>query len=517
MAYGRKAGYIRAYEFGCLPPILGEQEAIEAMTKRTKLWNRLVQLDRTYDVQREMLLMPYITAEGMMNHDEYVKDRREAFKRDEVKQSFAALEKEEYLRARKLCRESGLYWCNYEDVLLSWQKARRGKGELRFHSPSFEGKVTVRWQNGLPTSKIADSRLHLDAVPSEAYTAPRRERRRLCRSKVSIRVRSEGRNPVWLSLPCVLHRPLPDGLLRSASVIRERIGMRWRWKLILSIKLPTKEQPIKREGPEISLDIGWRKLPAGLRVCYWHDDSGQTGELVLPNHFLNGMQKVEDIRSIRDKHFNSAVKLLADWLSHNHNSVPDWLEQATENLSRWHSTARLASLVLRWRDNRFTGDEKIFEQIEEWRKRDKHLLEYEANLRDKLIKRRREIYRVFAADIAKRYARVKLEKFNISKVARDKELVQPAQRQRVLAAPSVLRLAIASSVGREGGEIQLVEAKYTTMICNYCGSVERFDKAAELSHKCSVCGTFWDQDANAARNISQIPALAGAENDLRKV
>lgn len=40
----------------------------------------------------------------------------------------------------------------------------------------------------------------------------------------------------------------------------------------------------------------------------------------------------------------------------------------------------------------------------------------------------------------------------------------------------------------------------TTITCHACGDVTRWDKAKYLSHACK-CGTFWDQDFNAAVNI----------------
>ena len=45
------------------------------------------------------------------------------------------------------------------------------------------------------------------------------------------------------------------------------------------------------------------------------------------------------------------------------------------------------------------------------------------------------------------------------------------------------------------------DAKDTTSTCSLCGSLEEWDQATELVHKCSNCREEWDQDENAARNI----------------
>ena len=100
----------------------------------------------------------------------------------------------------------------------------------------------MRYQQGLAVAEVqgADRRLQFDPVNPLAWTSPRRsERRKLARSRVRIRVGSEGREPVWLELPVVLHRPLPeDGTVRSASVICEKVGSRERWRLLVTVARP---------------------------------------------------------------------------------------------------------------------------------------------------------------------------------------------------------------------------------------------------------------------------------------
>ena len=137
---------------------------------------------------------------------------------------------------------------------------REGR-ELRFQPWDGTGKVTVRYQQGLAVegAQGADRRLQFDPVDPLAWTSPRRsERRKLARSRVRIRVGSEGRQPVWLELPVILHRPLPgDGTVRSASVICEKVGSRERWRLLVTVARPERA---RREGPAVAVDLGWRLL-----------------------------------------------------------------------------------------------------------------------------------------------------------------------------------------------------------------------------------------------------------------
>ena len=115
--------------------------------------------------------------------------------------------------------DSDLYWCNYDDVIASYEIARRralreGR-ELRFQGWDGTGKVTVRYQQGLPVAGSARERT--GDCSSTRWTRWHGAARgaasggKLARSRVRIRVGSEGREPVWLELPVVFHRPLPGG------------------------------------------------------------------------------------------------------------------------------------------------------------------------------------------------------------------------------------------------------------------------------------------------------------------
>lgn len=522
MPYGNKARYTRAFVYGCLAPIEGEQRAIDQMRRRVHLWNKLVELDRRYEPHREPIkakIAKHVTAES---EKERRKQYKAAFKIPEIAEAIKILSAEEYEAARPLWRNAGLYWCNHEEVKLTWLQARRKtdwheKDSLNFHSWRRErGKVTVRFQTGLSVKEAfagKDRRLRLRPVLPDAYESPIRSvRRKAARSVVRLRVGSEGRDPIWLTLPCVLHRSLPEkGLIRSASVFRERIATHYRWKLLLIVEIPEPEI-VTEDRPLVGIDLGWRRKEDGLRVCYWYDDEGREGELCLDEKFIGGMAQVEDLRSIRDRRFNDMKEKLNAWLSDE--PVPPWIKEATATLLLWRSPARLARLILDWREARFDGDDEIYDVLEAWRQKDKHLYEWQENLRDKLLRRRREEYRIFAAEIARTYGRVQLEDFDLSRVAKvkddgqGKELPKEARHYRQIAAVSTLRLAIENACEREGVSTQRGNAAYTTQTCQNCGYTYAFDAARELVTTCPACRERIDQDLRAAMNlVSQIEAI----------
>ena len=157
MPFGNKARYVRAYEFGCLPPTEGEKEAIEIMWQRVKLWNTLVELEHKYDEQKEALVAPFITAADDKDHyAEYNAQRKEAFKREDTKIKLAEFQKSENTEFKAIYNNSGLYWGNYLSVTTAWQVARKRPGDLRFHSARDSGKVSVQWPTGMPVADAFD-------------------------------------------------------------------------------------------------------------------------------------------------------------------------------------------------------------------------------------------------------------------------------------------------------------------------------------------------------------------------
>ena len=486
--YGHKARRCRTYEYGLQVPTAGMDAAVEEMHRRLTLWNALVEVEHRYREAVEVVLGERPWAEALA---------------DPVSASHLdGCEAARRVAEAAAKRAAGLYWCNADEVVDAYRKARRIKKgapppSLHFHRwAGSTGKLQVRYQHGLAVDALSAGDTRLTVTPTGA---------RGKRQYGVVRIRAS--RETWLEAPIILHRPLPAGLIRSAAVLRTPVGTHASWRLVIVVELPDGAGPAPTGTGAVGIDLGWRRVPSGLRAAAWSDDRGESGEVVLPQDWIEQHQKTEDIRSIRDQHFNITRASLARWLSTAVAVVPEWLGDATSTLPQWRAPGRLAALTLRWRENRFPGDDVAYAAAETWRKRDKHLLEYEANLRDQLLRRRRELYRVFAAGVAARYARVRLEVFDIRDVAELPEtgtgdaLPLPVRHNRVLAAPHILRLAVLNACGRTGVTVESVSAVNTTHICHVCGSLERFDAAEHLSHRCGACGVAWDQDYNAARNL----------------
>ena len=566
--FGHESKPCMVYEYGCLTPIDGEEEMFAETKRRNDFWNKLVEIEKNYRERvKEILTVPdnpvlalrdertRLRAEiksrrktersGQVN----ISDLKDRIK--EINKTLSLFSEEDRRKAKETRKKvieanrhqlkeidserksavkqaqhgSGLYWCNSNDVIASYDTARKRAmkegTELKFHRWTGEGKAFVRYQYGLPVQDVFgnDTRLQIDPVNSDAWDHPVRSvRRKAARTKVRLRVTSENRNPVWVELPMVMHRPLPaESEIRSAAVIREQVGRKYRYKLVVTVTV--NRTKIRHDGDVVGIDIGWRLIenyepeatavfkslckPAGpgLRVAYWNDGE-KSGQLVLPPRILAAFNKLKDLKSIRDTHFNEVKETLSAWLVNK--DIPDWLVETTKFLASWRSQGRIVQLTKTWRKNRFNGDEDIVETLEHWLSRENHLYDWEANLRDQVQRWRREGYRKFAAQIACKYKRVVMEDFDLRRVSKKPEAEEgtlgsrPQDWQRVIAAVSELRLAIENACRREGTEFIQVESQQSTTECHKCGHVERFDAANHLYHTCSNCGNLHDQDYNAS-------------------
>lgn len=522
MPFGRKGPPARNYSYGVMSQKgspAGEAEALVQMRGRVTLWNNLVGLEREFAPRVQSYIQQACEAAGIqtlsagdwnaLNTAERAAltvRRKAVLQQEEHVAALSVLEHERQALVKAKVQEAGLFWLNSEPVVVAYEQARRGPGELKFHSWYRSiGVVSVRYQHGLPVSKaFSGTDTRFGFVRDLAH----RERpgRRLLEARIRVNSDDKGK-PVWLHLPVILHRPLPqEGVIQQVQVFRERIGFSVRWRIMFTVREPQRNDAPDVSGrPTVAIDLGWRRFPGeGIRVAAWHDSTGAQGEVRLSERWFTAWDLIERLRSHRQVQFNAARDALAAWLSASP-QVPEHLRNSLSHLHSWLNPSRLYSVVWQWKDQRFPGDEVGYSLAETWRQRDRHLGEWEAHQRRNLLDHRLDVYRNFAAKIARTYGSVHVEDFDLRPVAevrtdraKGKELPAPARRGRFYVAPSIFRLALKNACGREGVPVRVVPAAYSTQQCAYCGAVEDFDAAKQLWHQCTSCGTEWDQDDNAA-------------------
>ncbi len=406
------------------------------------------------------------------------------------------------------------------------------------HMPRFDGGgfVAVQLQRGLdPDLALGceDTRFRIEVLsqddwhaqicsargrsPSTNFTRADPNSKRSQRGKkfaiARLRIGSDGeRAPVWASWPVVMHRPLPDRApIKWVSVQAKKVGQRTHWQLLVTVD--DEVPPPREEGPTLAVNFGWRNLDGGLRVAYAVGTDGHEEEVMVPPRYVSRVAHVESLRSIRDKIFELAKKVIKAWVEER--TCPDWFCEAVRYIDFWRSQKKLAFLLRDWRRSRFEGDESMLEKIELWSKKDRHLWFWEADERAKIQRMRLDFYRRVAARWTSRYARIVTADMDLRDFAREPLPEDAARtegdeqrRSRTLAAPSILRGAIKNAATMRGAVVELQSARFKTQTCNACAGVFAFDAKHDVEHACNLCGARWDQDANHCRNLLASTSVA---------
>jgi Putative transposase DNA-binding domain len=533
----------RVYKYGTVPsriaPVIGEAAAEEQLRLANRLWNTLVAIDRAR-VERYKLIMfdeGQERIDGLKQRiaairDEFKSRRAVARKRkidtsdlkesmDRARQELGNLieqrkatsdarheAKQEELkaltertkhrikRARQAAASMGLFWGTYNDIVQRADVGRKA-GELQFRRFTGDGTLTAQIMGGALPKQCFDGEhtfFQTERVPGQRWTRAR------------MRIGSDERNPIWLDLPVIFHRPIPPTSMIKSVSMTSRAG---KWFLNVTVT-ESDPQPVLGK-PHAGLDIGYRLRPEGIRVAYWTDDAGERGELIVPTVDIERLKKVDSLRSICDRMRDEILPYFSVWLSRM--ALSDEWRRETQAIAQWRSSDRIARLIRWWADNRLPGDEGMYAAAREWRKQYLHLANWWRNQETGTRARIRERYRIFACHFAKRYSAVHIEDFDLREVQKNpapesEESKGYADRQRQMVSPSEFRGALINACKREGVAIHKQPSAYTTRSCNVCGKIEEWDQAGELVHTCA-CGETWDQDYNAAINLLKMGRASG--------
>lgn len=305
-----------------------------------------------------------------------------------------------------------------------------------------------------------------------------------------------------IELPVKIHRPLPDGAAIIGCTIHvDRVGDRWVYSLGITLDA---EQAAKPTGTgTCAVNFGWRRMASGsVRVATCLGDDGKEVFLELPADLVGSAKHRESLRSLADEH---AAAFLGDARRRATVRRVALLDAAHRGPRRELSLEHFDPVVAA--ERRREGSDDSVLATEHWARRDRHLYQWERDAEAKYLRRRREIYRLWARGIAAKYASVRVEAFDLRRVLErasiddlptpDRALADRANRLRFLVGPSYLRQEVASVFGTA---CELVRIKAATQTCSACGRRCRFDAARQLEHTCEHCGASWDQDANNAAN-----------------
>lgn len=359
------------------------------------------------------------------------------------------------------------------------------------------------WQGAPPRAggpiRIAKGTIPGARVPDDQASKTTMKRRYASTAELSLRIGSDGRAPVWARWVVDMDRPLPDGVrVTWATVHLRQVGPHSRWSCELTLDIPADARAghTATTGGAVAIDVGWRQEGDELRVATWLDEHGASGYLRLDKATLALLRSPDAIQGERDDRFSGARLGLAWWLAHY--DAPDGLRAELRTMRQWHSPARLERVWRLWSERRFDGDERVYSALTAWRWHDRSLWSAAEKNRGQSLRRRREVYRVFAAQLATRYDVVVVEAFDKRRVARrsDKTENETARANRQLAATSELCVALEQAAKSRGRSHAALSAHDTTRICPACGLVGDRDAARSIMLVCE-CGNVWDQDVGA--------------------
>lgn len=452
------------YSFGCLPPTKNEDVMLDQMRRRVEFWNKMVEIEDWYNEEVAKIMHSETKEKIDELNKELVEIRKEIkekrmrertgkvdiselkIKAEDIKTQMKVLkqqlkvEQEEIYnrnqqklmelgkirkeKIKKAQKESGLYWGNYEEVLRNFESARkkskREKGKLKLRQFDGTGKITVRFQSGLSIKELYSCKnrsFQIEPVDRDAWYSPIRAiRRKKSRTVARLRVQSFCNDPIFVELPIVLHREIPENAtIKTASIIREKVGRRFRYKLNIVLELPEEyfsKQTIKKEGTA-TIRFGWHNVDEGLCVAQLVDDKGYEENLILTHDVLYEFNKLKELQSIRDNLFNEIVQKFLELVESL--KIPTELSEKIKDL---YSQQKLYDLYTYWKENRIIGDDKIIDLLEKWSKKELHYYDWQANLRDQVLRRRREIYRIFASKITKKYATIILQDLDLKNLSK---------------------------------------------------------------------------------------------------
>lgn len=446
------------------------------------------------------------------------------------KAELRAVDQQFHDEAKLIRQQSGLFWGNYNAVLdrfdVARKLARKKSGRPRFSDPTRrDGVLRIQVQRtktglGASMAEIMSGAVNaLQITPAVAHDIEQRKRARVL---LRFRVNAAGD---MAELPVYIHRLPPAGWrIKTAELAWKPEGERLRWQLTMTAVGPA--QTPKHSSPRAcGIDVGWRLQPDGglLVATVMGTENRKPQRLVLPARWMGAMDQMERLQQHVD---DETLVLAQEW----HNRVADLPDDLRLPLMRWrpklgagHVDCQALHDAVRARIDRVKGTDAradVPESIRHWYDRYRHLLVWRHNKRAKLMRERREHYRIWAKQVAQHYGLIGVEDVDLAAMALHKKrapedgdnpLHDAARAQRQRAAVHTLLLEIKHQANKAGAEIAEIPAKHTTMECHTCGEiVQKRDRAARI-WQCSQ-GHQWDQDVNAAINIRD--AAVGASGPV---
>jgi hypothetical protein len=407
---------------------------------------------------------------------------------------------------RRIIAESGLNWENGPEVLERFESAcrmaaRGERGWPRSQCEIWSLMIPHRYGNGgIPAASLfrANRRLTLRPVPLEAYADSKREtvRMRLTRGTFGFPDGS-------IDFETILHRPIPSNAFvkRTAWIGRRHPIKGWRWFITITVEEP----PViaHKSDKAVAIELGWRALDDAIRVAVMVDQDGLVQDLRLP---FDAARSHERRHSIPSGWHDLATldSRIANLLSSAKAELQELTRPDCCRAQMADPASMPAGMLVRLLDH--LDENRIWPEaaavLRRWKTENDRLRSMKASLSERLIGRRRWIYRNFAAHVCRDYQTIIIKSLPIQRLSLHRTGPDAASRYRQWASPAELNLYIRQAAKHNGAIVKEAESAFSTTTCVECGA-----QTVQSGNLILTCpnGHKWDQDENSARNLlSQI-------------
>jgi len=347
--------------------------------------------------------------------------------RKDNKETYRAIERDRQTAVKEARQETEAWWPNYNAVIARYEAGRQvalQKGRrMRHHDPA---RV-----DGILALQIQRTRSGLGASPDEIHQGismihvhPVAEYTRTgMRTMMRWRVDRDGNE---VEAVVYFDRPLPSECrIKGAQMTWRRVADEIRWQVLFQITgvQPSSPPAYTRTG---SVMLTYEEYAGGLLVA-------QTNKrYILPPEWIQRMKHVRSLQS--------------------------WLDESKKERAEQHPDCGALQMPDRDMMDILLGNEAH----KEWRLEYKKLWLEMYHLRDKLLRQRREYYRLWAREIVREYPDLEMDDTDYSKIAKaDKHGAANSLRQ--LACPHQLRDEIIHQANKAGCR---VSARGKVLTCN---------------------------------------------------
>lgn len=345
--------------------------------------------------------------------------------------------------------------------------------------------------------------------------------------------------PIWIEGRCNTARLRQDVPIKWVYLQVRREGLYYRYEL--QFTLDTEREHVHGTGT-CAVNVGWRRLDNGnVRVGYCVDDSNNAFEIVIPSRVIEKERRCSHIEGVTKRLFLQTRDYLSKELRKSFPCKPEWLDDQIQHMHLWHAHGRLARVSQMWYSQGYADHIEqlwqlwkserlecldLFEDpedavlwatlkgspvpllfaLEMWRRKDAHLVNGALRGKIKAQRVRREIYRVAASQLAKKYATVIVGPYKLDKLIKKPEIEddrrtahdENASSLRQIASPGLLRDILIGHKNAEEGIIEDITVEHFG-----CGGKTKSDPKKQIHCECSACGQTYDQDRNAAQHLLQ--------------